>query len=148
MLIYVAAPYSSVPNKAQLMREISKICGEYMKDHPHEFMIPGLIHHYATLEVPDLGTDYNFWGGFCEDFLTRCDKVAVLKFPGWQESKGVMGEIQKAEEHGLPIMYLDVVLPEDWGDGKSKDYLAGYEDGYSDGWDNAYILTQGDEHDK
>jgi hypothetical protein len=108
MLVYVAAPYSSIPDKNELMRIISKFCGEYMIANPGEYAIPGLVHHYPTLECPELGTDYSFWQNFCEVFLSRCDKMIVLRIPGWQESKGVKGELEFCLTHRIPVEFRDI----------------------------------------
>jgi dCTP diphosphatase len=40
--------------------------------------------------------------------LSKCDRVIVLKLPGWENSKGVAAEIARAEELGLPIEWMEM----------------------------------------
>lgn len=106
MIVYVAAPYSNVNNKEQLMDTIAKVCGKYMIDNPGEYTITGLVHHYACQHYSEIGTDWNFWKNFCVDFLRRCDKLLVIQVEGWDASFGVQEEIRIATELKLPIIYI------------------------------------------
>lgn len=108
MIVYVAAPYTNVENKEFLMETIAKVCGQYMKNHPSEYTITGLVHHYACQHHSDLGTNWGFWKDFCVDFLRRCDKMLVIKYPGWQQSFGVQEEIRIAQELNIPVVYCEV----------------------------------------
>lgn len=51
--------------------------------------------------------DWIKWSSFDHEMLSRCDKLIVLKLPGWEESKGVNAEINKAKELNLAIEWLD-----------------------------------------
>ena len=106
MIVYVAAPYSNVPDKEYLMKLIAKVSGKYMVENPGQFTITGLVHHYACQEQRDLGTDWKFWKEFCVDFLRRCDKLLVVCTDGWKESFGVQEEIRIAKELNLPVVYI------------------------------------------
>lgn len=107
MLAYVAAPYSNVKDKNQLMRDIARISADYMIENAGCFLVTGLCNHYACLENPELGTDFHFWQDFCVDLMRRCDKLIVIRFDGWEESVGVRGEISLAMTLGLPIEFID-----------------------------------------
>jgi hypothetical protein len=93
MLVYIASPYYS---------------GKYMKEHPGEYTITGLVHHYACQEHADLGTDWNFWKNFCVEFLRKFDKLVVLKIEGWDKSRGVAAEIELASILNIPIEFIDI----------------------------------------
>ena len=54
-----------------------------------------------------LPPEWDFWQGYDTAILTNCEKVIVLRLPGWQESTGVQAEIKLATEMGLPIDYID-----------------------------------------
>lgn len=108
-LVYIAAPYSAVENKDELMSRVSKFCGEYMIANPGKFAVPGLVHHYACKDNPTLGTDYHFWQEFCELFLSRCDRMVVLMIPGWDVSRGVKGEIEYCSTHNIPVEFAPFV---------------------------------------
>lgn len=104
-LVYVAAPYSKIEDKHTLMERIADFSGYYMINHPGEYAITGLVHHYASIQRPDLGTDYKFWEEFCVGFIKRCDKVLVLMIDGWEKSTGVHAEINLAKRLNIPIEY-------------------------------------------
>lgn len=105
-IAYIASPYSRIENKELLMRHVAKFSGEYMLTNPGWYAVTGLIHHYASLEVGELGTDYSFWEGWCQTFLKRCDKLIVLMINGWDNSTGVKAEIEFAILHGIPVEYV------------------------------------------
>lgn len=107
MIVYVAAPYSNVKDKNHLMLTIADVSGQYMKDNPGEYTITGLVHHYACQLHDDIGTDWNFWKDFCEQFIKKCDKLLVIRYEGWDKSFGVAEEIRLANELGIPVVYTD-----------------------------------------
>ncbi len=111
-LVYLAAPYTNVENKDDLMDHIFKVCAQYMIDNPGEYVIPGLIHHYSVLRNSELGTDYVFWQEFCETLMSKCSKMIVLKYTGYDQSTGVMEEIKYAEKYGIPVIYYDIITPQ------------------------------------
>ena len=51
--------------------------------------------------------DGEFWKAQDAPYLDFCTKLAVLKLPGWDKSKGVAHEIAVALERGIPVEYLD-----------------------------------------
>lgn len=106
MIVYIAAPYSNVPDKEALMSDIEKFCADYMVSNPGCYAITGLCHHYALKHNSKLGSTWNFWKDFCIEFLSRCDKLIVLTFPGWDTSAGVAAEIRYAQSLGIPIEYI------------------------------------------
>lgn len=106
MLVYVAAPYSNVPDKEKLMDIIARVSAKYMLENPGEYTITGLVHHYACQHESRLGTDWAFWKDFCELFLKRCDKLLVIMYSGWWESGGVQAEIKLAEQLEIPVQYI------------------------------------------
>lgn len=107
MLVYLSSPYSNVKNKENLMRDIARFSAQYMLAHPGEYAVSGLVHHYATLECDELGTDYQFWKEWCELFISKCDKVVVIMFPGWHNSTGVTAEIELAHKLNKPVEYRE-----------------------------------------
>ncbi len=80
---------------AQLMAEGKNVFCPIAHSHPIE------VHGMDKIEGHD------FW--LKQDFavLKRCDKLVVYRMPGWQESVGIQREIAFAENHGIPIEYVD-----------------------------------------
>ena len=107
MLVYVAAPYSSIKNKDRLMEEIHKECAKFMLDNPGHFTVPGLVHHYPCQYSNELGDDFSFWHDFCIELIEKCDIILLLKFDGWQTSTGVLGELNAAIEFDKAVIYTE-----------------------------------------
>ena len=49
--------------------------------------------------------DHDFWLGVDGHMMARCDGLAVVMMPGWQESKGIAIERDTFELAGKPIVY-------------------------------------------
>lgn len=106
MLVYLSAPYSSIDNKKELMDSIMSFTGAHMIMYPYDHIVSPLFNHFTLEHVPALGGDYTFWKNYSRDLLRRCDKMIVLKFPGWDTSAGVSDEIEIAKLLCLPVSYL------------------------------------------
>jgi len=50
------------------------------------------------------------WEEFDLLMLSKCDKLYVLKLPGWDSSIGVTAEIKKAKELKIPIEKVNLDL--------------------------------------
>lgn len=107
MLVYLAAPYSSIGDKESHMRYIMKCMGRFMVKYQNEYMVSPLTNHFSLGQVPELGTDWEFWEGFSETLMARCDKLVVLQMNGTEESTGVQAEIALAKKMGIPVVYWD-----------------------------------------
>lgn len=110
--IYLASPYTS---PSQFERQIrceaaAKACavlslmGEGYVYAPiphgcaHERYLPGIVRD-----------DHDYWMRHCFAFLDACDELVVLMIDGWDTSKGVHLEIQRAQERGMRTRYAHVV---------------------------------------
>ena len=51
--------------------------------------------------------DWETWRAFDHSMLSRCDRILVLKLPGWDQSKGVAAEIAFAKEKDMPIEWME-----------------------------------------
>lgn len=99
-LVYVAGPYRA-PDYLGIDENIMqarKACAELATSgvgflSPHQ----NSAHFEAiTPEIPD-----TFWIDMTLEMLRRADAVYLL--PGWEGSKGTLGEVKEAERLGLPI---------------------------------------------
>ena len=103
---YLASPYSHgdpavrearfravCEHVADLMRRGAFIYSPIAHSHPvAEFGLPG---------------DWAYWEAFDRQMLSRCDDLAVLCLPGWEESVGVRAEIGIAREFGMPVRFIE-----------------------------------------
>lgn len=107
-LVYLSAPYSKYENRHALMTAIMTISGLHMVRNPGQHVVSPLFNHYSMANVPGMGSDYNFWGDYSRNLLKRCDKIIVVKFPGWEESVGVKDEIRFAQELGIELEFVEL----------------------------------------
>ncbi len=67
-----------------------------------------ISHTHPIAEAGDLPKGWEFWESYDRTFLEWCDRLHVLKLPGWRESIGVAAEIQIAGQLGKPVFYHSV----------------------------------------
>ena len=63
---------------------------------------------------------WSFWEKTDKSFLCRCDGLIVLKLDGWEESVGLISEIEYATELGMPICFITY---DDLMNGKIQDIV-------------------------
>lgn len=104
-LVYLAAPYSH-PDPTVVESRIETVYryDAYLSSQGIYTVSPLLKHH--TLKYQDLPSDWNYWGEYSFQLLSRCDRMIVMKLVGWEESTGVQQEIDYCIEHGIPIEYV------------------------------------------
>lgn len=106
MVAYLACPYS---HKDPLVkRKRHKVVNQTV----HALLAKGIqVYSPLTHNIPinNLGFDGDWlkWSPFDHEMLSRCDKLIVLKLPGWEASKGVQAEINKAKELNLAIEWME-----------------------------------------
>jgi len=103
-MIYLSSPYShplpSVREErfhaacratAALLSQGKRVFSPIVHSHPLDALLQGFGHQ--------------FWMDLDEQYLKLCKEVLVLTIDGWAESRGVMQEMQWAQELGMPICY-------------------------------------------
>ncbi|MDO6385623.1 DUF1937 family protein [Uliginosibacterium sp. 31-12] len=114
-MIYLAAPYSTgLPEgmePAEAMRQradlINKAAAQLMEE-GHIVYSP--ISHGVSLEAhvsADNLKSHDFWMNHCFGMLDRARQLCVLRIPGWEASRGVQMEINRARRNGLLVTYME-----------------------------------------
>ena len=67
------------------------------------------------------------WYILCLYYLLLCEKMVILRIPGWQDSFGLKVEIREAKKRGIPIEYIDLD-----GTGKIMEIVSEDEDADED----------------
>lgn len=112
-LIYLASPYSHADPKVRQLRYEYCVVAVAELLHQGIFAYSPILHNHAISCFRDLGRDFEAWEKYDITFLVRCDELRILTLEGWQESKGVTGEIQWANGFNIPITFMDPVpIPE------------------------------------
>lgn len=106
-MIYVASPYSHPDEALRAHRFycVQAYCVELMKQGQHPFS-PIMYWHEVAVKC-DLPLDAGFWPKYNLGMLRIAEAVDVLMLPGWQESKGVMMEINTAEHLFIPVTKIE-----------------------------------------
>ncbi|MBS0634636.1 MAG: DUF1937 family protein [Verrucomicrobia bacterium] len=62
-----------------------------------------------NLPIDRLGIHGNWmtWKNFDHMMISRCDRVIVLKLPGWESSKGVEAEVACAQRLNIPVEWME-----------------------------------------
>lgn len=114
-MIYLASPYSHIkPSVVETRFEtVCRAAGRLMMD-GHIIFSP-IAHTHPIAKLGKLPSHWEFWRMYDEVMLDACDELWVLKMPGWDESRGVAGEIAYIKQSTeKPIKYIDPE-PSDYG---------------------------------
>ena len=55
-----------------------------------------------------LGTSWEDWREHDLVLLDRCDELWIAMIDGWQQSKGVRGELKFALQRGIPVCFVNL----------------------------------------
>ncbi len=110
-IAYLAAPYSHPDPavKKQRLETVAQVSCELFK---RGIWIFSPLTHNMTIDAYGINGNWQQWGEFDMEMLRRCNKLMILKLPGWETSKGVQDEITYAKQLGLPIEELEYPLPQ------------------------------------
>ena len=108
MLIYLASPYNGTPEEIERRMNIvlKDIADLQLQGH---FVLTPLLGHF-TLKYNTIPTTDAYWYYYSEAVLKSCkfDKMRVLMLKGWDESRGVLSEIQICKDLNIPIEYVEI----------------------------------------
>lgn len=106
-MIYLATPYID-PDPAVMEDRFHRACivaGRFMSQGIVVFCPIAYTHPIAVrCELP---RHWRYWELFDYDFLAASEKLIVVMMPGWEQSRGIAGEIAIAKELGIPIEYIE-----------------------------------------
>ena len=104
-LIYLASPYSHDQAAIRQWRfdVACKAAACLMRD---GLAIFSPIAHSHVIAQHGLPKGWDFWEPYDRLLLGACGGMIVLTMPGWNESKGIIAELQIAAESYKPIWFL------------------------------------------
>jgi len=106
-MIYLASPYTDDDKGVEHAR-FEAVC-----EYAAAMMLSGLhvfspiAHGHSLAAYGPLPTDFEFWEDYCNSSIARCDVLAVLRLPGWGDSRGVSQEMKWAKTLKMPIRMLN-----------------------------------------
>ncbi len=103
---YLACPYSDPDPRVKELRHMlaTQVAFELMQK--GQVVYSPLTHNIPISRLGVYG--WVNWKDFDLTMLAKCDRLIVIKIPGWDESKGVLEEIAYAKERGIPIEWLEM----------------------------------------
>ncbi len=106
-LVYLACPYSHDDANVRYKRyeAVNKVAAILMLQ-GHTVFSP-ISHTHPIACAGDLPKGWEYWQEFDRIYLAHSKSMTVLCLEGWEDSKGVQGEIAIAYELGLPITYVN-----------------------------------------
>lgn len=106
-LSYLASPYTHESSRVRQNRyeAVCRVAGRLMRD-GHLIFSP-IAHSHAIAEMCELPGHWEFWQEHDRAMLSACEKLIVLKLPGWDISVGVAAEIELALSMGLPVEFME-----------------------------------------
>lgn len=105
-LVYLGIPYTGTKDEMNFRASVADIVARDLSYKGVMVYSPISSWHHIAIEY-NMPTEYTFWKDMCESFLSRCDKLIVIRLPGWETSVGLQGEIEFARENGIEIEYFD-----------------------------------------
>lgn len=95
-IIFISSPYSHSDKSIQNERfeTACKLVAILLNN--GKFPISPIIHGHPTTKYNVRG-DWEFWRDYCYKLIDICDIVYVLDMEGWEESTGILSEIQYAK---------------------------------------------------
>lgn len=107
-LVFISSPYTHVDKEVEHQRylEVLKYTAEVMQR--GDFAFSPIVHCHELARQHELPGDWEYWGAYCEIMVSRCTSMDVLMLDGWENSKGIKGEIEIANRLNIPINYIAV----------------------------------------
>ena len=103
-LIYLAGPYSA---NRERFYQIHLDCTAHLLKQGQLVFSP-IAHCHDAAAKHSMPTDFLFWFEYNKAMLSRCDQLYIIDVPGWQESRGVQGEITVARSLNKPVFLYTV----------------------------------------
>jgi sugar phosphate isomerase/epimerase len=107
VIVYLASPYSHPDATVRVERfeKVAKVAAKLMASGIHLYC--PITHTHPIALAGDLPTGWDYWEQYDRKLLKACGELWVCMMPGWEESKGVTGEIAIARELRLPVRYIN-----------------------------------------
>jgi hypothetical protein len=105
-MIFVAQPYYHDDPKIrqERVRLGAQYCGALLKQ--GQMCVSPVMLGTAILEHVDLPGDFSFWDKISFELLEKSTVIYVLMLEGWDKSRGVKAEIERARHLGKSVLFI------------------------------------------
>tara|TARA_R110000868_G_scaffold307378_2_gene568839 strand:+ start:2960 stop:3304 length:345 start_codon:yes stop_codon:yes gene_type:complete len=107
-MIYLASPYSHENESIEQERydAVAAFCAHQFH-HSTEVIFSPIVYAHNLAQQFDLGTTALDWRRYNATMLRLSHTLWVMKLDGWEESKGVLWEIDLAKTLFIPTYFID-----------------------------------------
>jgi hypothetical protein len=67
-----------------------------------------VVYGHGVCASGKLPGDWDYWMWHCLGMLAGCNRLVVLRLPGWMESKGVAQEMCWARQMDMAVEFMEV----------------------------------------
>jgi|GEM_PF-3727189 len=108
MFTYIAIPYSDPDPevRAERMRVFWRACA-YLVTRGDDVLSPMMLEP-MTHAFPSIATTYTAWANYSRRLIGISNRMVVVALPGWEQSTGVLAEIEYAHQQGVPVEHLSL----------------------------------------
>jgi len=105
-IIYFASPYSHKDPKVvqERVQKTSEMVAKLVSE--GNVVISPIVYGHNLLQFHNMPSDWEFWKNFCQTFLRKSDEMIVYMLPDWNQSTGVLAEIDLARELEIKVTLL------------------------------------------
>jgi hypothetical protein len=107
---YVASPYSHPDPEVRNERyELAVKAAKALTRLGYSAFVPIAYDGLWDLD-PNYTVDHSwsFWERIDLPILDRCSALVLFEIPGWEQSRGVAGELEHCEKMGIPVMSISL----------------------------------------
>lgn len=102
--LYIAIPYSKIDK--ELSFQVANSVTAYFVNKGFNVFSP-ISHSHIIAKDHSLPDDAEFWKESNHEFIDWCDEIVVVKLAGWEDSTGLLDEMEYAISKGKIIVKVD-----------------------------------------
>jgi hypothetical protein len=106
-MIYLASPYTHKDSTRVERRYLDTVWVMSLLLKQGLMVYSPIVHCHVIVNNHNMPTDAKFWESYNEHFLSLCTELFVYKLLDWDVSYGVSWEIKYAQEHNIPIKFIE-----------------------------------------
>lgn len=108
MRVFISVPYTKISDKFDdYIDAIGEIVTTEVRSR-NTVICPVLVYKTCANCERSQTITHQQWLDRALADLRICDMMLVLTFPGWEESEGVMAEIEMAENMKIPVEFIEM----------------------------------------
>ena len=112
-MIYLASPYTGTEEEMQERYEAAVRCCAWLMAQGFNVYSP-IVHSHPIAQVMNNQKNGEFWLEKDGPYIEMCERIAVLRLPGWEKSKGIAHEIDAFDKQGKFVGYIDQLNSFSW----------------------------------